>query len=46
MAHKAIKLFPQICGIKFELIVLSNPDGKISEPGNHGPIYTYGYYLE
>lgn len=46
MAHKAIKLFPQICGIKIEIIVFSNPDGIISEPGNHGPIYTFGYYLE
>jgi hypothetical protein len=46
IAHKAIKLFPQICGIKIELIILSNPNGQMSEPGNHGPTYTYGYYLE
>lgn len=46
IAHKSIQLFPQIAGIKIELIVLSNPDGEISEPGDHGPVYTYGNYLE
>jgi hypothetical protein len=46
IAHKAVKMFKPIVGIKINLIVLDNPDGPYPEYGDHGPIFTYGYYLE
>jgi hypothetical protein len=46
IAHKAVKMFKPIVGIKINLIVLDNPNGAYPEYGDHGPIYTYGYYLE
>jgi hypothetical protein len=45
IAHNALQKFKDIIGIKINLVVLSNPYGEISEPGDHGPTYTYGLFI-
>lgn len=45
IAQNALQKFKKIIGIKINLVVLSNPDGDISEPGDHGPTYTYGIFI-
>ena len=42
IAHNILQNYNEILGIKIQVIVKDNPNGEISEPGNHGPIYTYG----
>ena len=44
IAQNAIQKFKKIIGIKINLVVLNNPDGDISEPGDHGPTFTYGIF--
>ena len=42
IAHNALQKFKDIIGIKIQFVVNDNPTGTNPEPGNHGPIYTYG----
>jgi len=34
-----------ISGIKIQIVVKDNPNGNISEPGNHGATYNYGKFI-
>ena len=42
IAHTILQNYNEIIGIKIQVVVKDNPNGKSSEPGNHGPIYSYG----
>lgn len=44
IAHTALQKFKDIIGIKIQFVVNDNPTGPNPEPGNHGPIYTYGIF--
>lgn len=46
IAHTALQKFKEISGIKLYVIIKDNPNPNVEiyEPGNHGPIYTYGIF--
>jgi hypothetical protein len=42
LAQTAYHQYPELEGITIQILAKSNPSGDIPEPGDHGPIYTYG----